>query len=114
MTSNKSYLHIALATALSAAFAGSVYAAELDGTRLVNSDKEPGNWMSYHGSYKSWHYSSLDQITTKNVGKLTEAWSYVAWRAFAACKAIRWRSMASCITAARTTRSMHWTAPQAR
>ena len=49
--------------------------------RLLNADKEPGNWMSYHGSYKSWHYSALDQINTGNIGKLREAWSHVASRA---------------------------------
>ena len=56
------------------------YAADVDSQRLLNSDKEPGNWMSYHGGYKSWHYSALDQINTRNVGKLTEAWSHVASR----------------------------------
>ena len=37
--------------------------------------------MTYHGSYKSWHYSALDQINTSNVGKLQEAWSHAASRA---------------------------------
>ena len=69
-----------LALALTLA-AGSALAADIDGKRLVNSDKEPGNWMSYHGSYKSWHYSALDQINTRNVGKLREAWSHAASRA---------------------------------
>src|SRR5215831_18346326 len=57
-----------------------VYAADVDGQRLINADKEPGNWMSYHGGYKSWHYSSLDQINTDNVSKLQEAWSHAASR----------------------------------
>ena len=84
MNSNTSrFARAALATAFSAALlaAGSSFAADVDAKRLVNSDKEPGNWMSYHGSYKSWHYSALDQINTRNVGKLTEAWSHVASRA---------------------------------
>jgi glucose dehydrogenase len=37
--------------------------------------------MTYHGTYKSWHYSPLNQINTANVTKLTEAWSHVASRA---------------------------------
>lgn len=37
--------------------------------------------MTYHGTYKSWHYSPLDQINTRNVTRLTEAWSHVASRA---------------------------------
>ena len=80
----KRYLCIALATALSVAFAaGSSIAAELDGDRVLNADKElaKGNWVTYHGSYKSWHYSPLTQINTKTVGKLTEAWSHTASRA---------------------------------
>ena len=54
----------ALAVAVAAVWLSSavVYAADVDGQRLINADKEPGNWMSYHGGYKSWHYSSLDQI----------------------------------------------------
>ncbi|MDQ3261818.1 MAG: PQQ-binding-like beta-propeller repeat protein [Pseudomonadota bacterium] len=78
-----SFVRTAFATAATAAMfaAGGSFAADVDGQRLLNSDKEPGNWMSYHGSYKSWHYSALDQITTRNVGKLKETWSHVASRA---------------------------------
>jgi PQQ-dependent dehydrogenase (methanol/ethanol family) len=60
---------------------GGAGAAELDGQRLINAEKEPGNWMTYHGTYKSWHYSPLDQINTSNVTRLQEAWSHVASRA---------------------------------
>ena len=84
MTSKKRYLRIALATAFSVAVAaGSAIAADVDGNRVLNADKEleKGNWLTYHGSYKSWHYSPLDQINTKTVGKLTEAWSHTASRA---------------------------------
>ena len=84
MTSKKRYLRIALAAAFSAAVAaGSSFAADVDGNRVLNGDKEleKGNWLTYHGSYKSWHYSPLDQINTKTVGKLTEAWSHTASRA---------------------------------
>src|SRR5258706_14802384 len=83
MTSKKRYLRIALAAAFSAAFAASSIAADVDGNRVLNADKEleKGNWITYHGSYKSWHYSPLDQINTKTVGKLTEAWSHTASRA---------------------------------
>ena len=35
---------------------------------------EPGkDWETYHGSYKSWHYSPLNQINTENVSKLKVA-----------------------------------------
>ncbi len=82
MTSNTTrFARIALAAALLAA--GSATAADVDGNRLLNADKEleKGNWLTYHGSYKSWHYSPLDQIKTSNVAKLNEAWSHVASRA---------------------------------
>ena len=73
----------ALATVFMASFAvgTAALAAELDGDRLIHADKEPGNWMTYHGTYKSWHYSPLDEINTRNVSKLTEAWTHVASRA---------------------------------
>jgi len=71
---------VVVAVGLSSA-AGSALAMAVDGERLIHADKEPGNWMTYHGTYKSWHYSALDQINTANVGKLTEAWSHVASRA---------------------------------
>ena len=74
----------AVATALSAgllAAGGAFAAADVDGQRLINAEKDPGNWLTYHGTYKSWHYSALDQITTGNVSKLTEAWSHAASRA---------------------------------
>src|SRR5215831_653303 len=53
-------------------------AADIDGTRLQNAAKEPDNWMTYHGTYQSWHYSPLDQINAGNVANLREAWSHVA------------------------------------
>jgi len=77
------HLQLALATALSVAFAtGNSIAADVDGERMLNGDKElaKGNWLTYHGSYKGLHYSPLDKINTKNVGKLTEAWSHSASR----------------------------------
>ncbi len=37
---------------------------------------EAANWLSYRGNYSGWGYSPLKKIDTKNVGKLTLAWSY--------------------------------------
>ena len=42
-------------------------AADVDNERLIDADKTPADWMTYHGSYKSWHYSALDQINAANV-----------------------------------------------
>jgi PQQ-dependent dehydrogenase (methanol/ethanol family) len=58
----------------------SAMAADVDFKRLLNADNDPDNWLSYHRTYKSWHYSPLAEINTGNVGKLKEAWSHVASR----------------------------------
>jgi alcohol dehydrogenase (cytochrome c) len=35
---------------------------------------EPGNWLTYHGSYDAQRFSRLDQINTGNASQLEEAW----------------------------------------
>ena len=42
--------------------------------RIRDGHKEPGNWLTYSGSYTGQRYSLLDQINTGNVGKLKVAW----------------------------------------
>jgi alcohol dehydrogenase (cytochrome c) len=44
--------------------------------RLLNATKEPGNWLTYSGDYRSHHYSSLNQITVDNVHRLRAKWIY--------------------------------------
>jgi alcohol dehydrogenase (cytochrome c) len=51
-------------------------AAEVPFTRILNAEKEPGNWLTYSGNYAAHRYSSLDQINEGNVAKLKSAWSY--------------------------------------
>ncbi len=67
-----------VAKALSAAavlgFAAQAGAADITWDRLLNADKDPNNWLMYHGSYKGWHYSALDQINKNNVKNLKVAW----------------------------------------
>ncbi len=53
-----------------------VSAAELDGNALLNADQNPNDWVMYHQSYKAWHFSPLDQITTSNVKDLKVAWMH--------------------------------------
>ncbi len=38
--------------------------------------KEPGNWLTYNGSYAGQRYSRLDQITPANIAGLKPAWVY--------------------------------------
>jgi alcohol dehydrogenase (cytochrome c) len=42
--------------------------------RIRDSHKEPGNWLTYSGSYNGQRYSLLDQINSENVSKLKVAW----------------------------------------
>ena len=47
------------------------------GRRARTPGGPPGNdWLTYHGSYKSWHYSPLDQINADNIKKLQVAWMH--------------------------------------
>ena len=44
--------------------------------RLVNSAKEPQNWLTYSGDYAGRRFSTLDQITTANVHSVIAKWVY--------------------------------------
>jgi len=51
--------------------AGSARAADVDLTK-----DSPGDWLMYHGTYRSYHHSALDQINATNVKQLQVAWSH--------------------------------------
>lgn len=53
-----------------------VAAQEPTWARLINSDKEPQNWLSYGGNYSAHRYSALDQITRENVKNLVPVWIF--------------------------------------
>jgi len=44
--------------------------------RLVNSGKEPQNWLTYSGDYSGRRFSSLDQINITNARTLVAKWVY--------------------------------------
>ena len=48
--------------------------AGVNSTRLLQADKEPGNWMSHGRTYSEQRYSPLSQIDTRNVSSLGLAW----------------------------------------
>ncbi|MGH9392224.1 MAG: pyrroloquinoline quinone-dependent dehydrogenase [Vicinamibacteria bacterium] len=48
--------------------------AQLTPERLLGAEKEPGNWLTYSGNYKSWRFSPLDRITRENVHQLRLKW----------------------------------------
>ncbi|GEO37642.1 alcohol dehydrogenase [Skermanella aerolata] len=68
-------LGLTLAAGLAASTAGAV-----DPSRIVDADKSPADWLTYHGSYKSYHYSALDQINADNIRNLQVAWTHVPGR----------------------------------
>jgi alcohol dehydrogenase (cytochrome c) len=68
----------ALVLIVGAAIAGPALAQNVD-TAAIDAGK-PNDWLTYHGSYKSYHYSPLDQINAGNVGNLQIAWIHVPGR----------------------------------
>jgi alcohol dehydrogenase (cytochrome c) len=55
---------------------GSILAAQVPYSRIVNAAKEPGAWLTYNGTYNGQRHSPLTQITTANVAQLQPAWIY--------------------------------------
>ena len=39
-------------------------------------ESEPQNWLTYYGAYDGQRYSTLDQINTENVKRLSPAWVF--------------------------------------
>jgi quinohemoprotein ethanol dehydrogenase len=50
--------------------------ADVDTTRMINADREPGNWLAYGRTYSEQRFSPLKQINEGNVGQLKLAWYY--------------------------------------
>ena len=52
--------------------------AQITEEQIRNADSEPGNWLTYSRTYKSQHYSTLDEIKTGNVKNLYLQWVFQA------------------------------------
>jgi len=50
--------------------------ADVDGARILNADREPGNWMTYGRTYSEQRFSPLTKINDQNVNRLGLAWSF--------------------------------------
>ena len=72
MTSRLAAIAVAAAAALVAAPA---FAQPVDTARIAAGGAN--DWLTYHGSYKSYHYSALSQINADNVKDLSVAWIHV-------------------------------------
>lgn len=55
------------------AFAAS---AQVTPQRLLDSAKEPQNWLMYSGDYAGRRFSALDQVNTANASSLVPKWAY--------------------------------------
>src|SRR5438552_3514711 len=55
-------------------------ALAIDPARLQAAEQTPNDWLTYHGGYKSYHYSALDQINASNVNNLAVAWIHMPGR----------------------------------
>ena len=56
--------------------AGVKSAASVDDALLAKPDGEPGNWITYNGSWMEQRFSPLDQIDVSNVSELRLVWSF--------------------------------------
>ncbi|MFN0170648.1 MAG: pyrroloquinoline quinone-dependent dehydrogenase [Bryobacteraceae bacterium] len=50
--------------------------AQVPYERILNSAKEPGNWLTYSGNYQGHRFSPLQQLTPSNVAGLKVKWVY--------------------------------------
>jgi len=66
---------VGLAVAMSS-FLAPQASAQVTSERLLNSSKEPQNWLMYSGNYAGHRFSALDQINTSNAASLVPKWAY--------------------------------------
>jgi alcohol dehydrogenase (cytochrome c) len=57
---------------------GQPVAAQVTFERLLHTDREPHNWLSYSGGYASNRHSLLRQLKPSNVDELELKWVYQA------------------------------------
>jgi alcohol dehydrogenase (cytochrome c) len=50
--------------------------AQVTAQRLLDSAKEPQNWLTYSGDYAGRRFSALEQINTANAATLVPKWAY--------------------------------------
>jgi quinohemoprotein ethanol dehydrogenase len=50
--------------------------ADVNESRIIHADREPGNWMTYGRTYDEQRFSPLHQIDDQNVSQIGLAWYY--------------------------------------
>src|SRR6185295_5875349 len=73
------YFSLPIAVAIGATLAASPSFAQSVDTARIDAGGQ-NDWLTYHGSYKSYHYSPLAQINTGNVSNLGVAWIHIPGR----------------------------------
>jgi alcohol dehydrogenase (cytochrome c) len=74
LTANRSYRWLAFL--LTAIFVASGAECQVTPQRLLDSAKEPQNWLMYSGDYSGHRFSALEQINTSNASALVPKWAY--------------------------------------
>jgi len=72
----KSPRYAALTFLAASIFAVSSAHAQVTPQRLLDSAKEPQNWLTYSGDYSGHRFSTLNQINTSNAAALVPQWAY--------------------------------------
>ena len=77
MKSIRQSLLAKVGTALAVAVISSAaLSADVTHERLVNSEREPQNWLNHHGNYEAHRFSGLDQVNKSNVKNLKVAFTW--------------------------------------
>src|SRR5215831_11486154 len=50
--------------------------AQISPERIVNADREPGNWLTYSRTFSGHRFTPLKEITAANASRLRAAWTY--------------------------------------
>jgi glucose dehydrogenase len=67
--------YLAILLLVSGFFYGTA-SAQVTFERIVNSAKEPQNWLTYSGDYAGHRFSGLDQVNASNVSSMVPKWVY--------------------------------------
>ncbi|GLH77677.1 alcohol dehydrogenase [Bradyrhizobium sp. SSBR45G] len=79
MMKQRKRLAAPVALAITTMLAASAASAQAVDTARIEAGGQ-NDWLTYHGSYKSYHYSPLAQINANNVANLGVAWMHIPGR----------------------------------
>src|SRR5579859_80131 len=68
--------HASLLFLVVSGLAASTAQPQVTPQRLLDSAKEPQNWLMYSGDYSGHRFSTLDQVNTSNAASLVPKWAY--------------------------------------